>query len=76
MAMWREGKVRLGVEAGVEGEGSKSKSKRIRGKGVRERGGGKQLLLYWPGEEHTWLLPGNCGGEVQTEYQELRALPT
>ena len=36
------------------------------------RGG---LLQGNCGEEHTWLLLGNCGGGVQTEYQELGALP-
>jgi hypothetical protein len=25
--------------------------------------------------EHTWILPGNCRGGVQTEYQELGVLP-
>jgi hypothetical protein len=51
-----------------------------------ERGGRGQaapFIVGWttlllPGncrEEHTWLYPGNCGGGVQPEYQELRALP-
>ena len=35
MAMWKEGGK----------EGGEGKSKRIRGKRVREQGGGKQLLL-------------------------------
>jgi hypothetical protein len=29
--------------------------------------------ISWQGnfrEEHTWLLPVNCGGRVQTEYQQ------
>ena len=25
-------------------------------------------------KEHNWLLPGNCGGGVQTECQELGSL--
>jgi hypothetical protein len=60
--------------------GSKSKT----GKRIRERGGARSPFYsglglpgyYWvTGEEHTWLLPGNCGSEVQTKYQELGALP-
>jgi hypothetical protein len=36
-----------------------------------------QAYLLLPGkcrEKHTWLLPSNCGGRVQTEYQGLGVL--
>ena len=78
MATWKK----EGREGREENRGNKSKSKRIRGKRERRR----QTVLFivawstWllPGKwaEYTWLLPGNCGGGVQTEYQELEALPT
>jgi hypothetical protein len=63
---------------GERGEGRRRKRERgenksKRAKESRERGGCKQLFLWWAGpswllpgncgEEHTWLLPGNCGEE-------------
>jgi hypothetical protein len=46
---------------------------------MRKRGSGKRrrrvqvapFIVGWL----TWLLTGNCGGVVQTEYQELGVLP-
>ena len=60
-----EGNVERGGARGQEREA------RVREAGVREGGGGKQPLLQWA--RPTWLLPGNCGGEVQTEYQGLES---
>jgi hypothetical protein len=62
MTAWREGRKEWG-EGGARGKRQKYESKR----GKRERGGGKQPHLYWA--RPTWLLPDNCGGGVQTEYQ-------
>ena len=58
---------------------------RGKSKGVRVRGRRWQtaifvisrptwLLLVNCGEEHTWLLPGNCWARVQTEYEGLGTL--
>jgi hypothetical protein len=49
----------------VGGKGMGSKG--TRGKGEKQEWGGEQPLLQWA--RPTWLLPGNCGGGVQIEYQ-------
>ena len=63
MNTWREGEER--------GEGKsprgQERKKQEGSKRTGERGGGKQPLLYWA--RPIWLLPGNCGSGVQTEYQ-------
>jgi hypothetical protein len=65
-------KKRLAMASGKGGREGGEKSLRgqersKREEGIREGGGGKQPLLQWA--RPTWLLPGNCGGGVQTEYQ-------
>jgi hypothetical protein len=68
MATWR------GEEGNEERPGEREQEKRKQEAGVRERGGDKQSLLWWA--RPTWLLPGNCGYGVQTEWQELGHCPT
>jgi hypothetical protein len=70
---------------GGGGRSMKAKSKSKSNRGREEGVGGKQpsYKWVWPtsllpgncGKEHTWLLPGNCWGGVQTKYQELGAVP-
>jgi hypothetical protein len=69
MAMWREGR-REGEEREQEGWRESKRSKRDwRGQAVPFIVGWAILLLQDNcGEEHTWLLPGNCGSEVWTAY--------
>jgi hypothetical protein len=49
-------------------------SKRARERGKSKRGRRVQAIPLIMGQP-TWLLPGNCGRGVQTEYQGLEALP-
>ena len=63
MATWREGgrecRERGNKRVGEKHEGSRSKRER--------RGQAAPFIVDWA----TLLLPGNCGGGIQTEYQQL-----
>jgi hypothetical protein len=64
MATWREG--------GRKGEGVESKRQEKEQELKRKRKDqSAPFIVGWA----TLLLPGNCGGGVQTEYQEFEALP-
>ena len=74
MTMWRERGKKWG-EGPARGHEARERSR------SKEREEGTSSPFYsartsWPllvshREEHTWLMPGNCGGGVQTEYQHL-----
>ena len=66
MATWREERRKCREKGSKRARGKRREAR------VRKRGGSKQPLFWWA--RPPWPLPGNCGGGVQTEYQQSHLL--